>query len=408
MEFSLEALGLVILERRAALVPGMTQTDLGTEAGYGAGAGVSVSRIENGLTRPGQDRFAGIARSLGLTPSQLEAEAWQRTVALAKERGETLSDKQTVGGDERVKDRVKRVQQEIDRRTSVITELGNAFNEAHDRARDNFFMPFVQIAGGVTGAPQPDRAGLQDDGVADPAAQAEYRIRFTTYGVAHVLAGGMGAGAAGAAVGGAAAYGTFMAAAAFGTASTGAAIAGLSGVAATNAALALLGGGTLAAGGAGVAGGTALLAGIVAAPALVLALGGLVWMVKRNRRQQQELTEKLNQADAEITATRRGYDALTDILPRATHTLSYIALHGGHALKRWKSQLGPRPLDWDAMNADQKQRYQDFVDISASQLAVVGINVQDLMVSRGADREHLVELADEVLNQTQSTVELLV
>jgi len=64
----------------------------------------------------------------------------------------------------------------------------------------------------------------------------------------------------------------------------------------------LLGGGTLAAGGAGVAGGTALLAGIVAAPALVLALGGLVWMVKRNRKQQQELEDKL---DAKIAATRR-------------------------------------------------------------------------------------------------------
>ena len=45
----------------------------------------------------------------------------------------------------------------------------------------------------------------------------------------------------------------------FGTASTGTAIASLSGVAATNAALAWLGGGTLLAGGAGVAGGQALL-----------------------------------------------------------------------------------------------------------------------------------------------------
>ena len=45
----------------------------------------------------------------------------------------------------------------------------------------------------------------------------------------------------------------------FGTASTGTAIASLSGAAATNAALAWLGGGTLAAGGAGLAGGEALL-----------------------------------------------------------------------------------------------------------------------------------------------------
>ena len=30
-----------------------------------------------------------------------------------------------------------------------------AFNEAHDRARDKFFVPFVEVATGVTGAPQP-------------------------------------------------------------------------------------------------------------------------------------------------------------------------------------------------------------------------------------------------------------
>ncbi|MGB3946140.1 MAG: hypothetical protein WBK76_04880 [Candidatus Saccharimonadales bacterium] len=46
----------------------------------------------------------------------------------------------------------------------------------------------------------------------------------------------------------------------FGTASTGAAISGLSGVAATNAALAWLGGGALAAGGGGMSAGSALLA----------------------------------------------------------------------------------------------------------------------------------------------------
>ncbi|MBH9553960.1 hypothetical protein [Inhella gelatinilytica] len=52
----------------------------------------------------------------------------------------------------------------------------------------------------------------------------------------------------------------------FGSASTGAAISGLSGVAATNATLAWFGGGALAAGGAGMAGGMAVLGGIAAVP----------------------------------------------------------------------------------------------------------------------------------------------
>jgi hypothetical protein len=150
-----------------------------------------------------------------------------------------------------------------------------------------------------------------------------------------------------------------------------------------------------------------LLAGIVAAPALLLTVGGLVWMVRRNRKQQQQLTEKLNEADAKIAATKRGFEALVNILPRATETLDYIAVHAGHALKRWEGRLGPRPLDWDSMSPDQKQRYLDFIDISASQLSVVTINVQDLMATRGEDREKLIEFADEVLKQAQSTIESL-
>jgi len=59
-----------------------------------------------------------------------------------------------------------------------------------------------------------------------------------------------------------------------GAASTGAAISGLSGVAATNATLAWLGGGSLATGGMGMAGGAAVLGGIVAGP--VLAIGGMM------------------------------------------------------------------------------------------------------------------------------------
>jgi hypothetical protein len=408
MEFSLEALGLVIREHREAKVPPVTQDDLGAEAGYKTGAGVSISRIESGLTRPGPERFEGIALALGLSPSRLEAEAAKRTLELARERGEPLSGGGKAAGDERIKDRVKRIQQEIERRTVLITELGNEFNEAHDRARDDFFMKFVEIADGINGAPKPDPTDLKVDDADDAQTEAEYRHRFTSYGVAHVLAGGAGGAVAGAVVGGAAAYGTFMTAVTLGSASTGAAIAGLSGAAATNAALAVLGGGTLAAGGAGVAGGTVLLAGIVAAPALLLTVGGLVWMVRRNRKQQQELSAKLDKAEEEIAETRRGFEAFADILPRATTTLDYIAVHGGHALKRWEGRLGARPLDWDSMSPDEQRRYLDFIEIAASQLSVVTINVQDLMASRGEDREKLIEFAEEVLKQAQSTIESLV
>jgi hypothetical protein len=81
-----------------------------------------------------------------------------------------------------------------------------------------------------------------------------------------VLSSIIGGGAAGAAAG-FAVYGGVMT---FAAASTGTAIASLSGVAATNATLAAIGGGSLTAGGLGMAGGTAILGATVAAPVLAI------------------------------------------------------------------------------------------------------------------------------------------
>jgi hypothetical protein len=81
------------------------------------------------------------------------------------------------------------------------------------------------------------------------------------------IAGGIATGTVGGAL---AAFGAYSGAMAFGAASTGTAIATLSGAAATNATLAFLGGGSLAAGGLGMAGGAAVLGGLVAGPALAI------------------------------------------------------------------------------------------------------------------------------------------
>jgi hypothetical protein len=86
-------------------------------------------------------------------------------------------------------------------------------------------------------------------------------------GYASSILGGVAGGAAGGAL---AAFGAYSGVMAFGAASTGTAIATLSGVAATNATLAFLGGGSLAAGGLGIASGAAVLGGLVAGPALAI------------------------------------------------------------------------------------------------------------------------------------------
>jgi uncharacterized membrane protein len=87
--------------------------------------------------------------------------------------------------------------------------------------------------------------------------------------------GGFASSIIGGAVGGAlsgalTAFGAYSGVMAFGAASTGTAIATLSGAAATNATLAFLGGGSIAAGGLGMGVGMAVLGGLVAGPALAI------------------------------------------------------------------------------------------------------------------------------------------
>lgn len=86
-------------------------------------------------------------------------------------------------------------------------------------------------------------------------------------GFATSIMGGIAGGALGGAI---TAFGAYGAAGTLAAASTGTAIASLSGAAATNATLAFFGGGSLAAGGLGMAGGTMVLGGLVAGPALAI------------------------------------------------------------------------------------------------------------------------------------------
>lgn len=99
-------------------------------------------------------------------------------------------------------------------------------------------------------------------------------IKSTVIEMHEILGGGVAAIGSGAAAGLGALGGVGMLA----SASTGTAIASLSGAAATNATLAWLGGGALSAGGFGMAGGMAVLGGIVAGP--VLAVGGFMMASK--------------------------------------------------------------------------------------------------------------------------------
>lgn len=122
---------------------------------------------------------------------------------------------------------------------------------------------------------KPEFKTYSHDGVTLPKYNPE-EIKEVSIG-AGVLLGGIGGAALGTAGGFAAAGATTAAVMALGTASTGTAIASLSGVAATNATLAALGGGAIAAGGGGMALGTTMLGAATLGAGLMV--GGIIFNI---------------------------------------------------------------------------------------------------------------------------------
>ena len=112
--------------------------------------------------------------------------------------------------------------------------------------------------------------------------------------------------AGGAAGGALVAFGAAKGVMLLGAASTGTAISGLSGVAATNATLAWLGGGTLASGGFGVAGGMVVLSAGIAAPAALLGGGFIADKLMKGRLADAKTNlEKAQAAAAAMDAARQ-------------------------------------------------------------------------------------------------------
>ena len=142
-------------------------------------------------------------------------------------------------------------------------------------------IPFVETYSRIKNIDFED-TNILDDNIQITSGEIR-EIRDAAIHMKEVVGGAAGALGSGA-LAGLAAYGSVGLA----SASTGTAIAGLSGAAATNATLAWLGGGSLAAGGLGIAGGTAVLGGIVAAP--VLLVGGLMLASKAEEAKENALS----------------------------------------------------------------------------------------------------------------------
>lgn len=157
---------------------------------------------------------------------------------------------------------------------------------------------------------------------------------------AHKIAmGGFKAVAAGAAAG----QGTLTMVGLLGTASTGTAISGLSGAAATNATLAWLGGGSLAAGGGGMALGAIVLNGIIAGPALAVA--GFV-LAGEGEKKLTKARKYESDANIKITEIEEAQDLLKQIKNRVIELKNLVEYLNNRAILAL-NELESKPFDRD-------------------------------------------------------------
>lgn len=165
------------------------------------------------------------------------------------------------------------------------------------------FEQFTKVFEKIKNKPQ--FKSYDKDGVTLPKYDKE-ELKKVSVG-AGVLLGGLGGAAVGTAGGFAAAGATTAAVMALGTASTGTAIASLSGVAATNATLAALGGGAIAAGGGGMALGTTVLG--AATLGVGLLVGGVIFNITGS-----SLSDKADEAWSQMRKAENEINKICDYL----------------------------------------------------------------------------------------------
>lgn len=198
------------------------------------------------------------------------------------------------------------------------------------------------------------------NGITIPKYDGE-KIKEVSVG-AGVLLGGLGGAGLGAAGGFAAAGATTAAVMALGTASTGTAIASLSGVAATNATLAVLGGGTLAMGGGGMAAGTAALG--AATLGVGLLVGGIIFSFTGAKLSDKadEAWEQMKKAEKKIDTICNYLVDLRSISNKYYETLSRVNdvyQRQLNSLKNIVTKLGH--TDWNTFTKEEKRLTENTV-----------------------------------------------
>lgn len=150
--------------------------------------------------------------------------------------------------------------------------------------------------------------------------------------------------------------GAYSGATMFATASTGTAIASLSGVAASNATLAWFGGGSLAAGGGGMALGTLVLGGIVAGPALLI--GGFVLSAEAKKKLAEAKCNlaKSREAEASMGRVTTALNGIQSISTEYTDFLEKIIPYVNQSIKNMKNILKKSGNDYKKCTKDERKQ----------------------------------------------------
>ncbi|MFF7440876.1 hypothetical protein [Streptomyces sp. NPDC008122] len=244
-----------------------------------------------------------------------------------------------------------------------VAQEGAAQEERRQATYDRALVPFRDAFERLK------RVDLAELAPVEPAghATADVELRKVQRLAVSAIGSIVGGGATGAGVGAA----TYMAVGAFATASTGTAISGLSGAAASSATLAWLGGGSLAAGGGGMAAGTAVLAAAVALPAL-LATGALLeWRGRSAREDQKKLAEELDEAEAELTAAR---GILSEVFRRSREirlVLKDLCTAMEERLPAFV-ELVAQHDDYGTYDTRQRARVKEVFDLACTTVTVMG------------------------------------
>lgn len=368
---------------------GLTQSALGTAAGYLSGAGVTISRIENGQLNPSADRLEGIARALGTTAEEL-------THLADSQPTPTGADAQVDWED--IDRRIENVQLVNERQTRIQAAF-EEYTEACNQANRAFLGPLLEIAARVDGIPSDaENLGVDDliTSHQDAQTEAKFQLGLTRYAVNEVLANPPSP-----------------------TAADGSTVKNFTDAVALST---IWAGSTLVARGAlrspadlGATLSTAsrmrsaTSTAMTVLPAIAFAAGAFAgWLssssAKRIKRHQESIETSLANMESDIEMTRANLDGLEEVLREAIKTLDYVKIHAGHALKRWGPARSSGSLDWGNLDESDRTKYLQFVEVAAAQLTVASLDIRGLVEHRGRALEQTRAAAGEVITQAWNQV----